>query len=163
MKRLVKPTTLDVCTTVIGTDSQFMAGTTRDDGFGTDHRTRKKVHANARAAGINPVGKKWVPSLVPLGEQNSPKGLVDGRGDVVKRCQEMGASCEGRINVKGHTPDGPSAAEAPYEVAQELIDEDVNEIVERDHGGKVSKKKRQQIEDDARTLAMPSNPKAMQS
>lgn len=156
-RRPVKPTTLDVCTTFHGTDTQFMRGTHLDDGFGTDNKTRQKVHAKARAQGINPTGMKWVPGLVPKGEQYSPDGLVNGRGDVVKRCQNKGWGCEGRINVKAVEPDEPGMHERQYEIADDLIAEDVDKIVKQEHGGKVSKKKREQLSDDCRTKAMPDS------
>ncbi len=107
----------------LSTSTTFMAN--RDDGFGTDDRSRKRHHAKARAAGINPTGKVWSPQL---------NEWFSSKDDVKRICERKGMTCEGLVNVKGPAVE---VKEGPYRVANDLVQEEVETIVARDHEGHI--------------------------
>lgn len=99
-------------------DTRFMAGSDLDDGFGNDQRSRKIAYAKARAAGVNPAGKKYCPSLCRKGKPFDPQAWVADTTDVKRICQKNGWGCDGAVKVPMQHIDEP---EQPYRVADDLV------------------------------------------
>lgn len=134
---------------VLNTDSQFMRGS--DDGFGTDDRSRKLAYAKARAAGVNPTGKRFMPNMVPLGDEPfSPKGWVSDRHDVLQRCTEEGWDCDGAVKVRARSHD---TAPQPYRIADDIVESHVEQEI---GGNAVSPKERTELSHKVRERLMPT-------
>lgn len=90
-------TTLDVCTTV-HSNTTFMAN--RGDEFEGEPKARKHAMAKARAAGVNPTGKRFFGGLCPPGEPFSPKAWVtesNAKAEIKAKCAAHGLHCEGLV------------------------------------------------------------------
>lgn len=101
----------------IRTDTLFMRGT--DDGFGSDERSRRLARAKARAAGVNPEGKRFIPQLCRRGVTFDPMAWVDSHSDVKRRCKQEGWGCT-ELGIKEVSVDEP---EKPYRVADDLVEQ----------------------------------------
>lgn len=120
------------------TSTTFMAN--RDDGFGLDDVARKRAYKKARAQGINPTGKVWMPGL---------NAWIEGRDDVKHICEARGLGCQGAgLNVKARQPENPPE-EKPYRVADDIVANEVERIVE-DQKGDVGPKERKQLAETIR-------------
>lgn len=106
----------------IQTDSTFMSGVNEDDGFGTDNRSRMLARAKAKAAGVNPDGKRYCPSLAK--ERHDPEAWISGKGDVKRICAKRGLGCE-TFGIKAPIDDSPDPHEKPYRVADQVVDREV--------------------------------------
>ena len=118
------------------TNTEFLAGWS--DGW-DDRPDPKRTHAQrvARAAGVNPTGKTFCPGLGAPGVRNDPQAWVphdDPKGYIKKRCEELNYACEGAVNVKQREPE-TDPADAPYCVAEDLVQEEVDRIVGVEHEG----------------------------
>lgn len=107
----------------LSTDSTFTKGWDQDDGFGTDERARKKARAAARAAGVNPEGKKYFANLAK--RQYDPEAWMSDKHDVKKRCEMNGWECNGSVKVKGVEFDEPSLLEKKYQVDSSLVEKEI--------------------------------------
>lgn len=133
-------TTLDVGTTVVGTDTRVFGGL--DDGFGDDHFARRVAHQRARANGMSVSGMKYFPALVPEGGGvGHPNGWAKDAGDLRRNAETL-------RNIDGDTViiDGVGRGivatefpkpEKPYTVAEDLVQKEADEVVVRDHGGRI--------------------------
>ena len=135
------------------TDTSFLAG--RDDGFGKDERGRKQAYANARRLGIDTTGKSWFPSLARKGrglgrDPDAWVGRKEGRGHIKKVCQKRNWNCEGSVNHKMRV-DGPGPEDVPYRPAEDIVQREVETIVEKEHGGHIGPKKREELTETTRT------------
>ena len=125
------------------TDTSFAAGW--GDGLVGSDRQRKDRHRQAREAGVATGGATYCPSLCEKGRQNDPKAWVphhDAKGYIRKRCRELGRACEGP--GLDYTPpewDG-RPDDKPYQVADRHVHEEVDQIVEKEHGGVIDPAKR---------------------
>lgn len=146
-------------TPYIRSDNTFMRRTHLDDGFGGDNGERQRAYAKAKAAGVNPEGKKYMPGLCRPGVRYDPQAWVSGRGDVKRVCEKNGWGCEGAVNVKAVERDEPGPDERPYRIADDIIDREVETIVEK-QGGKVSAKQRKRLKAEVREKRMPVGGKA---
>lgn len=102
----------------ISTNKTFMAN--RDDGFGTDDWGRKRAYAKARAQGINPAGKVWIPQL---------NAWISDKSDVKRICEEKNYNCDGLVTHRAHEPENPPEKKR-YEVDDKVIQREVDEIIE---------------------------------
>lgn len=127
----------------IQTETTFLAN--RDDGFGTDERSRKRAYAKARAAGVNPSGKIYCPSLCPLGEPLSPKAWVNDKADIKRICRKNNWSSE----TLGVTADKIEVAPKPYRVADDIVTDAVDRVV-TERGGDVSPREHKTLRRETR-------------
>lgn len=135
------------------TDTTFMAG--RDDGFNGDDETRKIAHRDARRMGMNVDSKVYMPSFAKY--RGDPQACVSGESDVKRLCDEQGKTIEGSINHKGYVePDEPSPDEAPYRVADDIVQNEANRIVEQ-HDGDVTPKERATLVEETRERLSPTD------
>uniref|UniRef100_A0A6M3IN53 Uncharacterized protein n=2 Tax=viral metagenome TaxID=1070528 RepID=A0A6M3IN53_9ZZZZ len=112
----------------IQSDATFLAN--RDDGFGNDNVKRKRAHALARAAGVNPTGKIYCPSLCPPGEPFSPKAWISDKSDIKRICRKNNWDCPD-MGVKAHSVESEPK---PYQVADSLVEEEVQKRVAAANG-----------------------------
>ena len=120
----------------LSTSTTFMAN--RDDGFGNDNLSRKRHHAKARAAGINPTGKVWSPQL---------SAWYESRDDVRRICEQKGMACEGLVNVKAPAVE---VKDEPYRVDDSLVREEVATIVEEKYQGDIGTKEQADLTETTR-------------
>jgi putative FmdB family regulatory protein len=132
----------------IVTDTTFSAGRAAsglaDDGLGDDDFKRRFAYAAARRAGVSPSGKSFCPGLCAPGKPYDPEAWVShasARSDIKKRCRELNYAADGDVTVAQREPE-TDPNEGPYRVADKIVQKKVNEIVAKEHGGKVTKKKR---------------------
>jgi len=95
-----KRTTLSL-PTAIHTNTTFMAN--RDDEFDGDKTVRKHAMNKARAAGVNPNGKRFFHGLVPEGKPYDPSGWVDesnAKDEIKAKCKTNKFHCEGLVTNK---------------------------------------------------------------
>lgn len=107
----------------ISTDSTFMAKSHYEDGFGADNVSRMKARAAARKAGVNPEGKRYFPSLAK--RQFDPRAWISGKGDVKRICEKEGWGCNGAVNVRERSDDGPNPLDEPYQVDPKLVEKEI--------------------------------------
>lgn len=134
----------------IQTDSTFLANH-RDDGFGADDASRKIAYARARAAGVNPTGKVYCPSLCPSGERLSPSAWINSKADVKARCRANGWGSP-QMGIK---PVQIDEAPKPYRVADDIVDGEVARVV-RDNDGDVTPRERKQLTERVREQLTPA-------
>lgn len=132
------PMTWQFPTPNVQTGSTWLAN--RDDGFGTDDFRRKRAYAKARAAGVNPSGKVYCPSLCPLGEPLSPKAWISDKADAKAICQANNWSSDD-LGVKSRPVEKDPE---PYHVAPDLVQDEVERIVESREGD-VSPKEHEEL------------------
>lgn len=127
------------------TNTTFLVG--RDDGFGNDRFSRAMARQRAKAAGISTAGKTFFPGMARLGHPFDPEAWIshaDPRGEIAARCRERGTGCTGTINVKGAEP-GPNPNEGPYVVAEDIVQEEVDQIVSTEHEDHITPEKRSDL------------------
>ncbi len=139
-RRIPKRTTLPWGLCHLQTDSTFLRGS--EDGFGTDARGRKLAYAKAKAAGVNISGMRWCGGLAT--EMYDPKAWVSTRADVKRVAQANGLGIEGTVNVKAPEVEH---IEKPYEVANNLVEREVDRIVREDAQGDVSVRERRDLKE----------------
>ncbi len=130
------------------TEKTFLAN--RDDGFANDNHSRQAAKAKARAAGVNTAGMVYCPSLCPLGERLSPKAWVSGKAEAKRICRQNNWYSEDL----GVRPAKIDAEPEPYRVADDLVAEEVDSIVES-QGGDVSPKERVELSHQVRERVTP--------
>lgn len=69
---------------------------------------------------------------------------IGSRDDVKSECERQGRGCE-EMGVKG-----VKSEPGPYKVAEDIVDEHAENTVIREHGGRVSVKKYEEIKQDLR-------------
>lgn len=134
-RRIPKRTTLPFGLCYLQTDTTFLRGS--EDGYGTDQRGRKTAHAKARAAGVNISGMRYCPGLAT--EMHDPKAWVGSRSDVKRIAEARGLGIEGTVTVRAPEVEH---IEKPYEVANNLVEREVDRIVREEAQGDVSVKER---------------------
>jgi DNA-directed RNA polymerase subunit RPC12/RpoP len=132
----------------IQTDSTFMSGSHVDDGFGDDNFNRMKARRVAKAAGVNPEGKRYCPSLAKT--RNDPEAWVDGKADVTRVCKKNGWGCRGSVNVQAQENDQPNPLDEPYSVDPKLVEKEIRQR-EREAGEKLPAQERADLTDKLAT------------
>lgn len=122
------------------TDATFLRGS--EDGFGTDKRGRKIARAKARAAGVSVSGKRFCPQLAST--MYDPKAWIGSRDDVKRVALAKGVGVEGTVNVKAPEVED---VEKPYEVADNLVEREVERIVKDEARGDVSVRERRDLKE----------------
>ena len=120
------------------TDTTWLAN--RDDGFGADNTSRQRAYAKARAAGVNPVGKVYCPSLCRPGVPLDPEAWVTGKADVKRVCRKNNWSSP-EMGVKA---DKIAEDPGPYRVAPDIVQNEV-ERIEYETGGDLTAKERKEL------------------
>lgn len=132
------------CPHIQGTDTILMSGS--DDGFGNDNASRQMAIAKARTAGVSVAGMKYCPGLCRKGVRFDPEAWYKDAADVKRKAQSLGRCVEGSITVESPIRDSDLATqEKPYRVARHVVKEDVDREIDQQHGGKVSKEKREEL------------------
>ncbi len=139
-KRAPKRTTLPWGLCNLQTDTTFLRGS--EDGYGTDQRGRKTAHAKARAAGVNISGMRYCPQLAT--KMHDPKAWVGTRADVKRVAEARGLGIEGTVSVKAPEVE---QIEKPYEVANNLVEREVDRIVREEARGDVSVRERADLKE----------------
>ncbi len=134
-QRVPKRTTLSWGLCNLHTNAMFLRGS--EDGYGTDAKGRKAAHAKARAAGVNISGMRYCSQLAT--EIHDPKAWIGTRDDARRVARANGVGLNGTVNVP--LPEVEDV-EKPYEVANNLVEREVNRIVREEAQGDVSTKER---------------------
>ena len=116
--RKPKRTTLNICPS-LQTDTTFLKG---GDGFDSDE-DRLAAHEAAKAAGVTPSGR-YISQLAEY--PHDPRAWVNSTAEVKRRCEERGYSCDGAVQVKARAISGPGHLEEPYQVAEDIVQEGVD-------------------------------------
>lgn len=119
----------------LGSDKRIFQG--GDDGFGTNNYARQQALANARAAGVNVSGAKYFPTLAE--EPGDPSAWMRDTTDISRQATKIGADVDfGGRKQKGTVIEVPD--DKPYQVADDIVEREVQGIVEKEHGGSVDVK-----------------------
>lgn len=119
------------------------------DGFGNNPLARKMAYKRARAAGIDPNGKTYCANLADERGHQDPGAWVphhDFRGHVKKVCQNRGYGCDGSVSVKSPAVED-TMMDRPYRVADDLVEQEVDTVVGKEHEGHVTPKKRADLKE----------------
>lgn len=120
----------------IRTGKQFRGN--RGDGFGHDERGRRRAHAKARAQGISTSGKWWSPQL---------NAWIGGDDDVKRICQQRRLACSGSVNYT--PPPKEPEPEKPYQVAEDIAEREVQDVLE-EHGHEMTSKEIKELPEKTR-------------
>jgi hypothetical protein len=136
----------------LSTDTTFLLG---GDGFGADDATRRLAYQQAKAAGINPEGKRYSPQLARKGLRwKDPEAWVSSKDDVRRVCESRGLGCEGAVTVKAREPE-QGIDDVPYSVAPDIVERNVNALVE--NTVPVDAKSRTKLREDVNAKLMPAS------
>jgi hypothetical protein len=128
------------------TSTTFMSGQHEDDGFGTDDRSRKLARAKAEAMGVNISGKKYHPGLCRKGVPLDPQAWYGDESEVRKKAAAKGCNVHGSIEMETSVPDYLlKKAAQPYQCSRATVQPDVDREVKEVHGGKATKKQRDNL------------------
>lgn len=128
------------CPAYIGSDRRFFSG--GDDGFGHDNRSRQAALAKARAAGVDVTGAKYFPSLAE--ETFDPKAWMRDTVDLKHRAREIGRGLESPgLHLEAPNVEVPD--DKPYEVANDVVEKELDIVIDRDYGGHVTPQKQQDL------------------
>ena len=115
------------------------------DGF-TDNVLRQQAFRQARAAGIDPNGKIFMPGMSDKRGYRDPAAWVphsDFRGHVKKVCNKRGYGSEGTVTVKRRELD--EDPDPPYRPDPKMVADDVEEINQEQHGGQLAPRKKREL------------------
>lgn len=112
-----------------GTDRAFMQGRHLDGSQfeGLPPIVGRQYVAQAEAAGVNPTGKYYSGTLARF--PGDPEAWVDSVGDIKRLCEQRGWGATGAVNIT--TPEGDGPSDAPYRVADDIVDEHVGQVLEQ--------------------------------
>ncbi len=130
----------------VHTDATFMSNSHVMDGL-PDPRSRKLALAKARAAGVNVQGKRFSPGMCRTGNALDSYAWVGSRAEVKKKCEQQGWGCE-EFGVKQRERE---EAPGPYQVADDIVQKEVTDIVAEQHGGHVTPQQRQDLVEATQT------------
>ncbi len=145
-----KRTTLSI--PAIHTNATLIAGL--PDDFDNNLLQRKRAEDKAHAAGVSTTGKRFVGSLCPDGEPNSPEAWVNesdylGECATLARKQGKGLSRagSGRTIVEAPANDAPDPNDEPYRPNDAVVGRAVKEeVAERVARGEPAPTKKQRVE-----------------
>lgn len=121
------------------TDTTFFAN--RDDGFGLDDVARKRAYAKARREGTDIGGKTWMPGL---------NAWVGSKAEVKAIAAVKGYGVDGAA-IKAPAPEPIETPPKPYQVAEEIVQDEVERVVEEDYGNDVTPRERKELVGATRT------------
>jgi hypothetical protein len=107
-------------------------GKLHDRSFGENDPTARLYLNAARAAGVNPKGKYYCPSLAEY--SGDPEAWIETKGDAIRVAKKKGM----RLRISGEVVyDPPQTSDpvdpgAPYEVADDIVHEAVCEKIAAD-------------------------------
>ena len=105
----------------IGTDSNFWRG-------GWNNNVPDEYRQQATAAGVSMTGKRYLGQLARF--PGDPSAWVAGTGDIKAICESRGWGCDGAVKTKKSDLADVQADPQPYKVADDLIDEKMERVVE---------------------------------
>lgn len=109
------------------TDTRRFAGVAAGDPFKDIHPQYRQVYmAKAKAAGVNPDGKKYIGQLAS--EPGDPRAWVDSSTDIRQRCEEKGWGCDGIVNVSAPEIQVDDLS-GPYKVSDKIVEERFAEAI----------------------------------
>lgn len=82
----------------------------------------------------------YIPQLARF--PGDPEARVTSKSDIRKLMERRGWSCEGLVDCDRLRLSGPPER---YEVADDIVQRKVEDVIEREHGGKVSEAKRREL------------------
>lgn len=127
-----------------GTDSQNFRGVAAGNPFpNMPESLRQHYIKQCRAQGIDFNGKVYKTGLVRRGYgglRMDPQALVDSTSGVKSVLERNGWGAEGMVNRDADTVDSPDFDEVPYQVAEDIVNERVQDEVINNHGGRIKKK-----------------------
>ena len=106
----------------VKTGNEILHGLPHDDPFDGNRAVQERRIAAAKAAGVNPHGKKWIGQLCRPGMPDDPTAWVSDAGDVKRRCEDRGWGCEGAVNVEA--PKVDVRLPKPY-VRESFVNEEI--------------------------------------
>jgi hypothetical protein len=130
-------------------------GRKKADPFGGDIRTRKLAEAIATRAGVSTVGKTFMPSLCRKGKFLDPQAWVGDASDI----RRAATAADMNVNsgfCKVKQPE-PVVVERPYRVADDIVESEVEERVEKEYGGRIDPKARRILSETVREEITPKN------
>lgn len=129
----------------IVTDKRFVSFWGLDDGFGDyDTPRRRRALEIAKKAGVSTTGKTFVPEICAPGKPFDPQAWVPhevARSYIRKRVRELGYVAHGRGIDYEPEPEEPK----PYRVNPRLVEEEVEEINQREYEGRLDEKRKQDL------------------
>lgn len=103
----------------IRTDTTFLSGRGLNQQQAKGHPEIWEMYRKAAlAAGVNPAGKVYLPSLAS--RRGDPEAWVSGRGDVLRVCRNRGWSVEGAVSYAAPETE---IEEKPYRLADDIVEE----------------------------------------
>lgn len=134
------------------TDNTWMAGVGMGSQFQENPRLGNAYAEKARQEGVSTTGKVYLSGIAAYA--GDPQAWVSGRDDIKRIAQERGWTVKGDVN---YTPPAPIAAPAPgVDVAPDLIDRGVGEVLQK-HPGYVEKPQQlQDLREQVRNRLKPS-------
>jgi hypothetical protein len=107
------------------TDREFLQGHCNGNQFEGQDYVANLYRRRALAAGVDPLGKVYKPSLARY--PGDPQAWVSGRADVQRICETNGWGCEGSVNV----PVREVAPRGTGRLADDIVQDKVAEILEQ--------------------------------
>lgn len=124
----------------IGSEERIFQGT--DDGFGTNRIGRALAMEKAAEAGVSTAGAKYFPTLAD--RPGDPNAWCRDKADIRKQALAIGADVDSPgFQVKSPLMEVPD--DKPYEVAADIVESEVADIIADDHGGEVTQDKYREL------------------
>lgn len=125
---------------------QFLAGRVENDGC-SDNAMRARLKRNRRKAGVPETGGFFVGGLCRKGISEDPYAVCYSKAEVLEKARKLGRCVEG----PGMDMESPiseehlAKAEAPYRANPKQLIPDIIDKVNREYGGKIERKKFNQL------------------
>ncbi len=130
-----------------GTDAINFKGVAAGDPFpNTSHVDKKKLHAQAKALGIDINGKRYMSGLVRPEYRGrlDPEAFVSSTGEVKKILETRGwgthEDSDSMVKVKPREIEADDPLDQPYEPATDLVHEKLQGELEKEGVDKIGKK-----------------------
>lgn len=123
-----KKSPLNICHTVVGTDTQFISQN-RSEPFAGNKAMQELLKANAKAAGIPLTGNEMYSPQLASGPA-AADGIFTDKADVERICRQKGCGVKGWDGDTSQfdiDPVFPEREEKPYRVADEITEEYVDD------------------------------------
>jgi len=95
----------------------------RDDGFGKDNFARQNALTEAKTAGVSVSGATYMPGLATY--PGDPRAWVRSKGEIAKRCNEMGLHAEGpgfRVDGQMYARPKPEAVPVAPDIVADAVE-----------------------------------------
>jgi len=126
------------------TETRFFARLGGDDGFGNNKLSRQLAHIRAERDGISTAGKRFFPEL---------NAWCGDASELRHAAKDAG------VGIANHGISAPAPdvveVERPYRVSDKIVEREVQEIVDREHGGSISHSQLSKLTDTVRNDLTP--------